>query len=107
MKNHWYSWAGDRLTLQIHLQPGARKDEYCNLYNNRLRIKIKAPAVAGQANKYLTRLLAVAFETPMTRVKITRGHTSRDKIVQIQSPESLPEWFLCLSNNTVSEKAER
>ena len=107
MKHHWYSWASDQLTLQIHLQPGARKDEYCNLFNNRLRIKIKAPAVAGQANKYLARLLATAFATPITRIKITRGRTSRDKTVQIQSPGSLPEWFLCLSSNTVSEKAVR
>jgi len=96
MNRQWYSWNKDKLTLQVHLQPGAKKDEYNNLFNQRLRIRIRAPAVAGQANKYLTRLLAREFNTAMTRVKITRGHTSREKTVQIQSPKNLPAWFISL-----------
>ena len=99
MNMQWYSWNKDKLFLQIHLQPGAKKDEYGNLFNNRLRIKLKAPAVAGKANKYLIRLLSREFNTAMTRIKIMRGHTSREKTVQIQSPKILPVWFISLSNN--------
>ena len=74
MNIQWYTWHRDQLTLQIHLQPGARKDECCSLFNNRLRIKI------------------------------THGLTSRAKTVQIQSPKDLPEWFILLSSNAFPEK---
>jgi uncharacterized protein len=94
----WYSWKNDILILQIHLQPGAKKDAYGNLFNNRLRIKIKAPPVAGKANKYLINLLAGEFNTAMTRIKITHGQTAREKTVQIQAPNKLPEWFTSLSD---------
>lgn len=107
MNRQWYSWNKDKLILQIHLQPGAKKDEYGNLFNNRLRIKIKAPAVAGQANKYLIRLLAREFNTAITRIKITRGHKSREKTIQIQSPKELPEWFVSKSENPVREACGR
>lgn len=103
MNMQWYSWNKDKLFLQIHLQPGAKKDEYGNLFNNRLRIKLKAPAVAGQANKRLIKLLAREFNTAMTRIKIMRGHASRDKTIQIQAPKNLPEWFISLSNKQVPE----
>ena len=103
MNIQWYTWHRDQLTLQIHLQPGARKDECCSLFNNRLRIKTRAPAVAGKANKFLTRFLATAFDTPVTSIKITHGLTSRAKTVQIQSPKDLPEWFILLGNNTIPE----
>ena len=103
MNMQWYSWNKDILILQIHLQPGAKKDEYGNLFNNRLRIKIRAPAVAGQANKYLIRILAREFNTSLARIKITRGQTSRQKTVQIQAPKDLPEWFVSISKNPVRE----
>lgn len=107
MNIQWYSWNQDILILRIHLQPGAKKDEYGNLFNNRLRIKLKAPAVAGQANKYLIRLLAREFNTAMTKIKIMRGHASREKTVQIQAPKNLPEWFIALSNNQFPENYGR
>lgn len=102
MNVSWYTWNGDQLTLNIHLQPGARKDECCTLFNNRLRIKTRAPAVAGKANKGLARFLATEFNTSVTNVKITHGLTSRTKTVQIQSPKDLPDWYLLLTNNTIN-----
>lgn len=89
----WYSWREDTLILRLHLQPGAKKNEVHGLFNNRLRIKIKAPPVAGKANKEIIAMLADEFKTRKSHINITSGRLNRNKTIGIMSPVRLPEWF--------------
>ena len=48
---------GDGWFLAVRVQPGAKKSEYVGVADNRLRIRLAAPAVENKANKALSHLL--------------------------------------------------
>jgi uncharacterized protein YggU (UPF0235/DUF167 family) len=49
-----------------------------------LRLSVAAPAQRGKANEAALRLLAAALGLPRERLRIVRGHTSRQKVIAIQ-----------------------
>ena len=81
------------LVLRIHLQPRASKDEVAGLYGNAFKIRITAPPVDGKANQHLIRFLARCFHVPKNRVSLLSGESSREKRIQIISPEHTPDWL--------------
>ncbi len=48
-----------------------------------LKVKLTAPPVDGAANEALIELLAEYFDTSKQKIKIVRGMTSKNKIVEI------------------------
>ncbi len=48
-----------------------------------LKIKLTAAPVDGEANKKLIELLAGHFGVPKSKIKIVKGMTSRNKIIEI------------------------
>lgn len=85
------------LTLNVHVQPRAGKDEISGLHGDRLKIRIKAPPVDGKANQYLTEFLADAFGVAKRDVVLLSGETGRDKRFRISSPKCWPKWWSDLS----------
>jgi uncharacterized protein len=85
----WYHWQQDSLIIQIRLQPRAHCDEIVGLHQNRLKIRITAPPVAGKANAHLTRFLAKIFQVSKKQVCVLAGATSRDKRICIENPAKL------------------
>lgn len=51
-----------------------------------IRIRVTAPADQGRANEAVRQLLARALGIAPTRLTLLRGHTSRDKLFQIEVP---------------------
>jgi len=49
-----------------------------------LLVYIREPAVEGKANTALIELLAKHFGVAKSRIVIVRGHTSRNKIIEIE-----------------------
>jgi len=47
-------------------------------------IRVTAPPVDGKANDALCRLVAKAARIAPSRVRVTKGHTSRDKTVSVE-----------------------
>ena len=45
------------------------------------------PAEEGRANRAALRLLAETLDIPLTRVTLVSGHSSRDKIVELEGLE--------------------
>lgn len=88
----FYRWhSQDCLTLFCHLQPKAGKDEFAGLYDGRLKIRIKALPVDGQANTALLKFIARQFAVPRARVSIRGGDSSRQKTLSVLQPAHLPE----------------
>jgi uncharacterized protein len=59
----FYSIEGERVSLCIKAQPNASKSEFCEAYgDDAIKIRIKAPAVEGAANKELVKFLAKSFK---------------------------------------------
>ena len=49
----------------------------------KLRIHITAAPVGGAANIAVIKLLSEYFDVPKSRIKIVRGDTARDKVIEI------------------------
>ena len=86
----WLQWQENDLILQVIIQPRASKDDIVGEQGERLKIRITAPPVDGQANQHLIRFLAKSFKVPKSRVIIESGETGRLKRIRIQNPQQLP-----------------
>ncbi len=75
------------LTLQLQTTPNAPRSEIIGWQGDRLKIKVKAPAVEGKANAELLRFLAQSFGVRPNAVTLVRGETARLKVVRIDGVE--------------------
>lgn len=78
------------LTLHLHVQPGAARDEIAGMHGERIKVRITAPPVEGRANRHLVEFLAAQFGVPRKQVSLVRGETGRLKTVHIESPTRVP-----------------
>jgi uncharacterized protein YggU (UPF0235/DUF167 family) len=51
-------------------------------------IRVTSPPVDGKANDALCRLIAKKAGVAPSRVRVTKGHTARDKLVEVEGVES-------------------
>lgn len=89
-----YQWQQQTLRLQCYVQPNASRDELVGIYDpgprQRLKIRIKAPALEGKANRHLLKFVARLFAVSKNQVTIIQGENSRAKTLQINRPQQLP-----------------
>jgi len=75
--------------IRVRLQPKASRNEIAGWVEDPgsgeqiLQVRVTAPPVDGEANKALVKLLSRDFKVAKSRIKITHGEGSRDKIVEI------------------------
>ncbi len=80
----WLRTAADgRITLTLHIQPGAKKTEFAGLHGDALKIRLAAPPVDGKANEALIRFVAETLGLPKSAVNLKSGQTSRRKVLEI------------------------
>ncbi len=70
-------------TLRIHVVPNAKIENVVGEHEGAIKIKLRAPAVAGKANAALVDFLAKRLKVSVRRIVLLRGHKSRDKLVRI------------------------
>jgi uncharacterized protein (TIGR00251 family) len=71
------------IELDVHVQPGARRNALVGMHADRLKVAIKAPPVEGRANQALTHFLADVLGVPRSQVTVRRGTSGRDKTLAI------------------------
>ena len=74
--------ADDRGRLAVRVTPGAR-GESVELTGDKLLIKVRARPHDGEANAAVLELLGKALGIPTSRLRMLRGATGRDKLVQL------------------------
>jgi len=84
-------YKGQDLILSLHVHPASKKDQWCGLYGNALKVKIKAPPIDGKANEYLIKWLATEFQVKQSAITLLKGHQSPNKQIKIASPTCIPE----------------
>lgn len=72
-------------TIKVRVQPGASKAQVEGYRGDTLRLRVVAPPEGGKANEAVVALLAEALSVAKSRVRIVRGHSSRDKLVSVES----------------------
>ncbi len=71
--------------LEVRVTPKAKHNQIVGWHENRMLIvKIAAPPIGGQANDELLRYLAEKLGIAPTDLLITRGYTSRQKLIEIE-----------------------
>ena len=74
--------AGADGRLALRVTPGARS-EGLEIGDGALLVKVRAKAKDGEANAAVMALLAEALGIAASRLRLLRGATGRDKVVQL------------------------
>jgi len=74
------------MKLSVRVKPNSKveqvvEDEYG------LTLKVREPPVQGKANQAVVRLLASHFGVPESRIRILKGFTSKNKLIEV--PDSV------------------
>jgi len=96
----FYEITQDRVSLRIKAQPNASKSEFAGVYGeDAIKIRIKAPAVEGAANKELVKFLSKSFKVPKSDIILKTGQSSKIKILEFTLTEKFQAWVV-LNYNT-------
>ena len=79
----WYEMEGDYVLLRIRAVPASSKNVITGVLDGALKIKIKAPAVEGAANKELVKFLSKMFKIPKSDIRFVGGETSKQKRLRL------------------------
>jgi uncharacterized protein len=69
--------------VAVKVQPRAKRTELGAKSGDAYKVRLAAPPVDGKANEELVRYLAERFGVARSAVRIVRGETSRNKLVEI------------------------
>ena len=73
------------MPFSVRVYPNARKNELVGLSNGIWQVKVSAPPVEGKANAAVVALLSELLGVSKSRLSIIRGHTSRNKVIAVDS----------------------
>ena len=72
-------------TFKVRVQPRASRNQVDGYDAGTVRVRVTAPPQDGKSNAAVVSLLAEALGVAKSRVRIVRGHTSRNKLVSVES----------------------
>ena len=91
MTHDWCHRHAASLRIAIHVQPGARVSSVLGEIGGTLKVRLQAPPVDGKANEALIGFIADKLGVRQRDVRIVRGQTSRQKLLDIDSGLSVEE----------------
>ncbi len=89
----WYDEHDEYIDLFITARPASSKNEFAGIYDDALKVKVKAPAVEGAANKELIKFLSKQFKVPKSEIVFVSGETSKRKRIRLRKTERLGEFI--------------
>ena len=72
--------------VAVRVRPGAARTAVGGSYGDRLVVAVGARAVDGAATQAALDAVAAAFGVRPRKVRLVSGHTSRDKVVEVELP---------------------
>ena len=79
------------ISIKIKVFPKSAKSGISGVVGDVLKIKVNSPPVGGAANDELIEILADKFRIKKTSIKIIKGVTSRNKVVELEGTESIEQ----------------
>jgi uncharacterized protein (TIGR00251 family) len=110
-KDPW-RYATEGISVALKVTPRGGRDDIDGvetLANGRSVVKVRVRAIAegGEANRAVTELLAKALKVPKNKVRLLSGATSRMKQIAIDGdPKSLGEALHALTSAKPSSKTD-
>jgi uncharacterized protein (TIGR00251 family) len=86
------------IIIRVFVQPRASRSEVVGLHGEppRLKIRVAARPVEGEANEEVLRFVAKSLGLPKSAVELTHGEASRQKDLWIRAEGSLAEFQIKL-----------
>jgi len=72
-----------QVRVNVKVVPNSKKAKVEQTEGGVLRVNVDAPAKEGKANKRLVEILAKYFSKPKSSIRIVKGRTSKNKVVEI------------------------
>jgi uncharacterized protein (TIGR00251 family) len=89
----WYEIKDEHVIFRIKAVPASSKNMVSGILDDALKIKIKAPAVEGAANKELVKYLSKLFKVPKSSILFAGGETSKQKRLRLPLNERVREFI--------------
>lgn len=70
--------------IEIKVHPRAKRTTFAGRLGEAYKLHLAAPPVDGKANDECIRFLAELAGVPRSRVRIVRGETSRNKVIDVE-----------------------
>jgi uncharacterized protein (TIGR00251 family) len=80
------------VTFKIKAQPNSSINKIAGIYEDAIKINIKAPAVDGEANKELIKFLSKTFKIAKSDIKLD-GKTSKRKTISLPLNEKVEKFI--------------
>ncbi len=77
------------ITLNIKVEPRSSTKGISGIRGNTLKVRVNAPPVGGAANEELVEILSKEFGVRKTAIRIMRGSSSKEKVIEIEGVDSL------------------
>lgn len=71
------------MKIRVKVKPGAKKEGVRSLGRDLLEVRVSAPPERGKANERLIDLLSEHFKVRKSAIRILKGETSREKLLEI------------------------
>lgn len=72
------------MRMDVHVKTGKSENKIIKIDFAKYEVWVKNPPVKGQANKELIRVLANYFNLKPYNLRIVKGFTSPDKIIELK-----------------------
>ncbi len=72
-----------QVRVNVKVVPNSKKAKVEQTEGGVLRVNVDAPAKEGKANKRLVEILAKYSSKPKSSIRIVKGRTSKNKVVEI------------------------
>ena len=104
MNCQWLKKKDNLVLINIYVVPKSSRSEITGIYNNFLKIKLKAKPQDNEANKELINFLSKSLKIPKLNIEIVSGHKQKDKVVSLVNCDfkKLQVIALLLGNNKIS-----
>jgi len=80
------------VTFKVKAQPNSSINKIAGIYDDSIKINIKAPAVEGAANKELIKFLSKEFKLSKSDI-IIKGETSKRKTITLPLNEKVKKFI--------------
>lgn len=84
----WLRQHRDGVTIDLHVQPRASKNEIVGVQGEELKVRLTSPPVEGEANRLCVEFFAKRLGVAKSMVELVAGETSRHKRLLIRGGEA-------------------
>ena len=89
----FFSWDDENLILNIRVLSNSPKDQFTDVLDNRIKLRITATPVDGKANSHIISFLSKLFKVPKSNIEILSGTTNKNKRLRITKPRIIPAFI--------------